>query len=176
MDQPISPHPTEDDKDPFTQVVKDARIIKEKSVDSRIDWYKNHTFWPRLLFRVAGIVTIILSASLPAVSVASFQSKEFVLSVMSIGIAVLTGFSSFFRWERTWRGNLTAKIAIEQYCAKWELELTNARLKTSPEERIKHVYLATSYLLTNVSNVVSSESEGFFSNLQFPPQDSAKKG
>lgn len=172
MDQPIIPHPEEDR---FTQFIKEARTIKEKNIDPRIDYYKTHTIGPRLLFRWAGILTILLSVMLPAVSVASFPFKEIALSGMSIAIAALTGLSSFFRWERTWRGNLTAKIAIEQYCAKWELELTNARLRIAEDERISHVYKATSDLLTNVRNVVSSESEGFFSNLQFPQQDSTKK-
>jgi hypothetical protein len=94
---------------------------------------------------------------------------------MSVTIAALTSLSSFFRWERNWRGNITAKTAIEQYCAKWELELTNARLRISEDDRITHVYKATSDLLANVSNVVSSESEGFFSNMQFPDQGISKK-
>jgi hypothetical protein len=93
---------------------------------------------------------------------------------MSVSIAILTGLSSFFRWEHTWRSNSNARVAIEQYCAKWELELTNAHLQPEPAKRKRHVYLATSYLLTDVRNVVSSESEGFFSNLQFPQQDITK--
>jgi hypothetical protein len=95
---------------------------------------------------------------------------------MSIAIAALTGLSSFYRWERTWRGNSSAQVALEQHCAKWELEMTNARLILAPEDRVMHVYQATDDLLTNASNVVSSESEGFFSGLQFPRQDSTTKG
>ncbi len=98
------------------------------------------------------------------------------LSVMSVTIAALTGLSSFYRWERTWRGNSSAQMALEQLCAKWQLELTNARLILSPEERVKHVYQATDDLLTNARSVVSSESEGFFSGLRFPQQNSGPKG
>jgi hypothetical protein len=175
MDQLFNPHRPEDDDPRFAQFIEEARSIKERNIDPRIDYYKTHTIRPRLLFRCAGILTILLSIILPAVSVASFPFKEFALSGMSITIAALTGLSSFFRWERNWRGNLTGKMAIEQYCATWELELTNARLRIADDERITHVYKATSDLLVNVRNVVSSESEGFFSNLQFPQQDSAKK-
>jgi hypothetical protein len=94
---------------------------------------------------------------------------------MSIAIAALTGLSSFYRWERTWRGNSTAQVTLEQHVAKWELELTNARLLLGPDERIKHVYQATDDLLTNARTVVSSESEGFFSALQFPQQSNSPK-
>jgi Protein of unknown function (DUF4231) len=175
MDQPNIPHPPKDEKDRFAEFIEEARSIKEKNIDPTIDHYKTHIAGPRSLFLSSGILTILLSVALPAVSIAPFPSKEIVLSGMSVTIAALTALSSFFRWERTWRGNITAKTAIEQYCAKWELELTNARLRISEDERITHVYKATSDLLANVSNVVSSESEGFFSNLQFPHQDSSKK-
>lgn len=175
MEMPILPDAPEDDSDRLAQVIKDARAIKEKNVDPRIVYYQTHIFLPHVLFRGAGIVTILFSAALPVVSVISFRSKDYVLSGMSIVIAVVTGLTSFFRFERTWRGRLTALIAIEQYCAKWELELTNARLRLQPNEQIDHVYKATSDLLTNVGNVVSSASEGFFSNLQFPQPEDTKK-
>jgi Protein of unknown function (DUF4231) len=159
----------------FAEAVKVANELRTKYVDPRIRWYRDHTSRPRTCFRVAGILTIILSASLPAVAVASFRYKEAVLSVMSISIAVLAGFSTFFRWERTWRGNSNAQMALEQHVAKWELELTNARLIIADDERLKHVYQATDDLLANARSVVSAESEGFFSALQFPQQNSQPK-
>jgi hypothetical protein len=64
---------------------------------------------------------------------------------------------------------------LQKHVAKWELELTNARLLISENERANHVYLATNDLLVNAGNVVSSESEGFFSSLQFPQQNTAAK-
>lgn len=63
-----------------------------------------------------------------------------------------------------------------QHVAKWELELTNARLLVPPQEQASHVYKATSDLLVNAGNVVTSESEGFFSGLSFPQQNSASRG
>jgi hypothetical protein len=161
--------------DKFAEAVKVANELRTKYVDSRIRWYQDHTSRPRTFFRVAGILTILLSASLPAVAVATFPHKEAILSGMSIAIAVLAGFSTFFRWERTWRGNSTAQMALEQHVANWELEVTNARLILGEDERLKHVYQATDDLLTNARGVVSAESEGFFSALQFPQQNSQPK-
>jgi|SRR5580704_14700984 hypothetical protein len=162
-------------EDKFAEAVKVGNELRKKYVDPRISWYRDHTSKPRTFFRIAGILTILLSASLPAVAVAAFPYKELALSVMSIAIAVLASLSTFFRWERTWRGNSTAQMTLEQHVAKWELELTNARLILSADDRVKHVYQATDDLLANARGVVSAESEGFFSGLQFPQQNSQPK-
>jgi len=56
----------------------------------------------------------------PAVVLASFTGKGYVLSGISLLITMLTGFSSFFPWKRIWYGNSNAQMAIEQHRAKWE--------------------------------------------------------
>ena len=158
--------------DRFTQAVEATRELKTKYIEPRIEWYRTHTSAPRRLFRVAGVLTILLSVSLPAAAAAEFPHKAIVLSGMSITIAMLSGLSGFYRWERTWHGNSTSQMALEQHVAKWELELANARLILTADERVKHVYQATDDLLTNSRSVVATESEGFFSALQFPQQNS----
>jgi hypothetical protein len=158
----------------LTQVIESARAIKKEFVDPRISFYKSYIAAPRILFRTAGVATILLSATLPALALANFRGKEWALSIVSIAVAALTGLSSFYRWERMWRGYSSASVSLEQFVAKWELELTNARLILGPHERVKHVYQATNDLLSGTSAVVSSESEGFFSALAFPNQNSAQ--
>jgi hypothetical protein len=157
----------------FAAVMKSCRELKEKYVDVRITYYKGHTRMPRWMFRLAGVFTILLSVTLPALAAAVFPYKEVVLSATSIAIAFLTGLSSFYRWDRTWSGNSSSQVALEQRVAKWELELTNAQYLLAPDQQIVHVYQATNDLLTNASNIVSSESTGFFSGLQFPQQNTA---
>jgi hypothetical protein len=176
MDQPtIQPDTAAGERDPFAEAVKEAWEIRRKYIDPQARWYEKHTTAPRLWFRGAGILTILLGAVLPAVAAApDFPRKYGLISCMSVVIAVLTAASSFFHWERTWHGNMSAKIAIEQLAAKWELELSNARLTVAAGERIKHVYAATNDFLANVRSVTSSESEGFFSLLRFP--QSGNKG
>lgn len=96
------------------------------------------------------------------------------LAVTSVLIAALTALSSFCRWERTWHGRATAKLAIQNLCGKWELELANARLNVPAEAKVDHVYKATNDLLTNFATVSMSEAEEFFSQLQFPRSDTTK--
>ena len=119
---------------------------------SRAGDYRTHTPGPRFWFRWAGIITIVFSVTLPALAAAKIPYKELALSVMSIAIAALKGLSSFYTWERTWRANSTAQIMLEQHVAKWEPELTNARVLVSPQDRATHVYKATSDLITNAGN------------------------
>jgi Protein of unknown function (DUF4231) len=159
----------------FDAVLKSCRSLKEQYVDIRISYYKDHTKIPRWMFRSAGVLTILLSVTLPALAAAVFPYKEIILSAVSIAIAALTGLSSFYRWDRTWSGNSSAQVALEQHVAKWELELANAQYVVPSDQRLSHAYQATNDLLINARSVVSSESSGFFSGLQFPQQNSAGK-
>jgi hypothetical protein len=172
----------------FKTAMQIVKTIKKQYVDPRVDFYKTNTKTPRVLFRVSGVTTILFGATLPALAAGNLDNKNLallgftiainktvVVSILSIAIAVLTGVASFFRWESTWHGNSTTQVAIEQFCAKWELELLNAEACLAPETRIKHIYLATDDLLANVQAAISAETEGFFSNLRFPKSDQTSK-
>jgi len=155
--------------------LESAHAIKAKHIDPRVEWYKTHTQLPRVIYRLVGISTIVLSVTLPALTAAQFQHKEVIISGMSIVIAALTGLGSFYHWDRTWRGNSIAQVSIEQFVAKWELELARAGQIVPAADGISHIYKATDDLLANAGGVVSSESQGFFSNLQSTPQNSTGK-
>jgi hypothetical protein len=101
---------------------------------------------PRLLYRLVGIATVILSVTLPALTAAQFANKDLIISCMSIVIAAFTGLGSFYHWDRTWQKNATAQASIEAYLAKWELELARAKEFVAAANRIKHVYDATSMI------------------------------
>ena len=163
--------PSDDPK--FDEFAVWARKIKRQLVDPNREWYKHHLWAPFFLFRFAGVLTILLSVTLPVVSAIDEKKllpmdKTYLLAGMSLGIAALTGLGGFFRWERTWRSRNFAKFSIDGLVAKWELELENARIVVEPKDRIGHAYRATNDLLTNFRNVGSEESEQFFSGLQFP--------
>ena len=98
-----------------------------------------------------------------------------VVFASSVTIAALTGLSSFYRWERSWRGRSVVRLGLEALSAKWELEIANARVILSPTERLQHVYMATNDLIANVRNLCNSETEEFFSGMQFPQSDRTTK-
>lgn len=161
--------------DSFTEVVKAACAIRDQYVNTRILWYKDHTKGPRTFYRLVGIVTIILSVTLPALASAKFKYNEIIVPAISVVIAALTGLGSFYHWERTWRGNSTAQMALEQAVGKWELELRRAEFVVVQKDRVDHVIKATDDLLANTGTVLSSESQGFFSNLPSVQQNNAGK-
>ena len=159
----------------FGKFVEAARAIKKEFVDPRRTWYAKHQFYPFLLFRIGGVVTIILGVTLPAVALADIAHKDVILSVMSVAVAALTGLSSFFRWEISWRGRELSKFAIDALDEKWELELANASHVLDASERLKHAYLATNDFFSNVRVVSAAETDEFFSGMQFPESDKANK-
>lgn len=161
--------------DDFAHAIVSARAIKSKYVDDKLEWYKGHKVLPRLLYRLVGIATVVLSVTLPALTTAEFRNKNLIISAMSILIAALTGLGSFYHWDRTWQKNATAQAAIEAYSAKWELELSRAIQFPEPSDRIKHVYDATDDLIANTSKIISSETQDFFANLQPGQQNTAGK-
>lgn len=163
------------DDSAFKDVIEAARQIKTAYVDKRIRWYETHTDVPRWAYYIVGILTILLSVTLPALASAQFPHKEIIVSSVSVVIAALTGLGSFYHWERTWRGNSTAQVALEQAVGKWELELKRAEFVVDQKDRLSHVIKATDDLLTNTGTIVSSESEGFFSNLHAAQQNSTGK-
>jgi hypothetical protein len=165
--------------DRFNELVKEARGIKERFIDKEYEWYRSHQKWPFIFFRCAGVVTIVLGVTLPAVAgvgkALSPLHQDVIISVMSVTIAALTGLSSFYRWERSWRGRIIVRLGLEALCAQWELEIANARLILDPADRLKHVYQATNDLIANGRSVCSSETEEFFSGMQFPQSDRSRK-
>ena len=97
------------------------------------------------------------------------------MPVVSLTIAVLTGMSNFFRWERSWRGREQSKFAIDALEAKWELELAKATHVLTEEKRLEYAYAATNDFFTNVRIVSAAETDEFFSGMQFPQVEKPKK-
>jgi hypothetical protein len=160
-----------DNDDRFSKLVEEAQAIKARYIDPEYKWYRTHLHWPFAFFRGAGLITIVLGVTLPAIAgtpEAVLHAKSLILSVMSVAIAALTGLRSFYRWEHSWRGRVLVKLALEGLSAKWELEIARARLLVNPKDRLELVYSATNDLIADVRNVCSSETKEFFTGMQFP--------
>ena len=172
----VPPEPPAAADPAVVRAVRCAYEIKARYVDPERDWYRTHRVFPVIWFRATGFLIIVLSAALPAVSTYDWGkdgAKTVTVAVLSVSIAALAGLSSFFKWEKTWRGRVMSRFTIDAACGKWELELENAYTLPTVDEQLKHVYLATSDLLANFRSIGAAESEEFFSGLQFPQSDRA---
>lgn len=78
---------------PFVQELR--TLVKQQLVPS-YEWYRNHTKGPMLCFRLAGFFVAVGSISLPVISSvkdADFPSKTYLLTTVSLVVAVLSSLS-----------------------------------------------------------------------------------
>src|SRR6266566_4016926 len=83
----------------FIAVLQEMTSLKDKYVVPKLELYKKRTQRTMFLFRVTGIVVILLSVSIPFLSILDGFWKSIVLPIVALLIAGLTGLISFFRWE-----------------------------------------------------------------------------
>ncbi len=87
--------------------------IKKRYVDKTWIWYRDHTSWPRIVFRLAGILIIVLSFSIPFIAATEAQWSKIGLSVAALLIAILSALNTFFAGKKTWEKRITIKLIIE---------------------------------------------------------------
>ena len=93
-----------------------------------IDKFEDWSSMPRIFFRISGTVTIILSISLPLLSI--WKDGETMVPVVATAIALFTAFSAFFSWDQTWKTNYTTALLLRNAPSCMEGE--NAESEISP--------------------------------------------
>jgi hypothetical protein len=63
--------------------------------------------------------------------------KELVVSIVALAVALLSAFSTFFRWDQSWRTNMQAKLALENLIASWKLDLLEAQGQASADRQVE---------------------------------------
>ena len=68
-------------------------------------WYESNVRGPRYFFRSLGLATIFLSVIIPFISQESFElaNKMLWITGLSLSITVVTGISTFYKPEETWK-------------------------------------------------------------------------
>lgn len=146
----------------------ELRAIVDEQVVATYSWYRRHARIPRLLFRASGALVILLSISLPFLSSMDYPQKPILLSVVALIIAALTGLSSFFAWEQTWKSRRQTEFALAHLLAQWEVRLAAAKHESDPEKKRLRYIESTEQLLVESRAVVASETEEFFSTAKWP--------
>jgi hypothetical protein len=150
----------------FDGFVAELRRLVEQQIQPSYGWYLTHTEAPRLAFRISGATVVIGSLLLPVITASKeFPDRSWVLTVVSLLVAVLSSLSTFFTWDSTWQSRRKAALDMQGFLAKWELALLSARRAEKPHEA---AFRATQELFDKTFNLVGSETNHFFSNVKPP--------
>jgi hypothetical protein len=140
--------------------------LVDQQIRPQYEWYSTHTLWPRLCFRIAGVVVVIRSLSLPVVAAQKgWQFREGLLTVVSLLVAAVSSLSTFFRWDSTWQSRIRTAGALRTALAKWELSTEASVLAEKPSAA---ALTATEKLFDDAFNLVGSETKHFFDTVKWP--------
>lgn len=151
-----------------SEVVERATALRNKYVNPQLDWYRRKKLLPMILFRASGIITVVLSATIPVLAQSKWfgENRDDVLAVMGLAVAVLTGISAFMGWDRIWRGRRQTESVLEHLLAVWDVEILRSTVAMSGSKAQNHVLQATKELLAGAHTVTLSEAEQFFDGLK----------
>jgi hypothetical protein len=155
---------TIDPADPIDRIA----AIAEDYARPQLQWYLDHKLLPRLLFRAAGVVIIVLSVSIPLLTTLSFRGRDVVLSCAALLIAALTGLNSFYGWDQAWRGRQQTAEQLQHLIASGRVRFASARLEPDPGKRRDQATAAAQELIDKVKAVTGAEAEQFFSEVRLP--------
>lgn len=166
------------DNDQTTEqgTLDDLCAAKSRYVDKTLKWYQGHATWPRLAFRSAGVIVIVLSLSIPFLAAASGQALSVGVPVASLLIAVLTALNGFFAWQKTWEKRISAQLTLEGLVALWETEISAARRLENSQEGYERALRATQELIDRTRSMTVAETGAFFSSIKFPDLPAGEKG
>jgi hypothetical protein len=152
----------------FLSVLTELTRIKDAFVVQKLNWYTAHAKMPMFLFRLSGVLVILLSVSLPLLATLEGYWKTLVLPVVALLVAGLTGLTSFFHWESGWKGYRQAQFSLEYVLTTWELQITEASHHTDAQEGIDLALQATRQLLQATQSTISTEAEEYFKRVHIP--------
>ena len=152
----------------FQTILDEATRIKNEYVQEQVNWYNNHASLPMRLFRISGILIILLSVSLPFLATLDGFWKTIVLPIVALLVAALTGLTSFYRWESDWKGFRETKFMLEYLISVWDWSISQAKLEKDEQKAITLVVAATNQLLDATHAATSSETAQFFQRAQIP--------
>src|SRR4029434_7112329 len=143
----------------------ELRVQKEKYVDANWRWFRRAEWPPRLCFLISGTLIILGSVSLPYLVNATAPWRDHAITVVSLGVAVLTSLNAFYAWQQTWQKRVRVTTALEHLCASWNIDMLDASCLDFPEANEK-ACLATSKLFTQVHQMISAENQQLFAQIK----------
>jgi Protein of unknown function (DUF4231) len=147
-------------------LVGELEELVKKLITPSVEWYSTHTAWPRVAFRLAGVIVVVGSLLLPIITATkNLPFREGILTTVSLAVAIVSSLSTFYRWDSTWQTRTKAARELSGLLAKWELALKFAETAENPLEAARS---ATQKLFDDALSVVGSETNQFFTTVKFP--------
>jgi len=148
-------------------LLKQLSPLVDNVVEAR-QYYLKRAARPKNAVRISGVAIILLSLSIPFIASLQFAGKDMLLSAFAVLIAIITSLGSFYKWEETWRSYRQAESALGHLLSVWEFNIIEATQESDPSKGAEKIIAATQQLLEAAHNVTSTETEEFFSKIEWP--------
>ena len=134
------------------------------------EWYKSKAPKHRLAFRGLGLIVLLLSVLLPVIVAAEekIPKRKAVVIFISLAIALSTGINSFYRFDSSWKGYITAQLQLEYERNIWEAEIAKASAMVDPTDQVKSATLSTENFINRTNDIIRQETTGFFEVQKMP--------
>lgn len=148
-------------------LLKQLRPLVDNVIEAR-QYYATRAKRPKIAFRLSGVAVILLSLSIPFIASLQFAGKDVLLSAFAVLIAVVTSLGSFYKWDQTWRSYRQAESALGHLLSLWDFRIIDAMQEADTKKGVEKIIAATQQLLEAAHKVTSTETEEFFSKVEWP--------
>jgi hypothetical protein len=139
----------------------------EGSVRWYINWYRIHADGKRLWFRRFGVITLLVSISLPFVLFyVPEDSKALVATGGAWIIALASGLNSFFQFNKSWQNYIETQYRLEHLLTNWELE--RAAQSGNDPDTLKKLHESARTLVESARAAITDETKSYFEEVKFP--------
>ena len=128
---------------------------------------RRHRRW----FRLTGVLTIVFSVSLPALTATDFSGRNAAISVIAIAVAGLSGLRAFYQWDQSWQLYRSQELALEALLTRWQLDMLRIVRSAAPDAD-DQAHALTMDVLNEAYESGRSELSDFFSAIAWPQKAS----
>lgn len=151
-------------------LLEQLRPLVQTVVEAR-EYYMKRAKWPKQAFRFCGLSVIILSLSIPFIAALKFDYKDLLLSAFAVLIAIISSLGSFYKWEHTWKSYRQSESALGHLLSIWDFRVVEARQEPDRDKAREMIITATRQLLEETNKVTSTETQEFFSRVEWPKNE-----
>jgi hypothetical protein len=125
----------------------------------------------RRWFRLTGVLTIVFSVSLPALTATDFSIRNAAISVLAIGVAGLSGLRAFYQWDQSWQLYRSQEFALDALATRWQLAMLLIVRSAAPDAD-EQAHALTLDILNEAYEAGRTELSDFFAGIAWPQKAS----